>query len=71
MNAYVDREASFLVRNRGEVPGEFVLSVIFKGRPTHHLIKKNDAGKFTINKKQIGDYTELNPVGPRMKRRKK
>ncbi len=28
---------------------EFVLSVVYKGRPTHHLLKKDPSGDYIIN----------------------
>jgi hypothetical protein len=47
----------FLVRDRGSggKPGDLVLSLNFKNRPTHHLIStKADTGVLTINNKQFG-----------------
>lgn len=33
--------------------GEFILCVVYRGRPTHHLMTKGDDGVFHINKKKF------------------
>jgi hypothetical protein len=45
-------DGRFLVREHKD-PGRFILSVIFKGKPTHHQITTED-GKLTINMKNFG-----------------
>eukprot|EP00041_Stephanoeca_diplocostata_P031613 m.988954 g.988954 ORF g.988954 m.988954 type:complete len:1536 (+) comp23994_c0_seq4:216-4823(+) len=50
----------FLIRPKaGTVPGdEFVLSVIYKGAPTHHmLVRDGPQEEFTLNKNPTGEYT--------------
>ena len=44
----------FLVRTRKGKAGEYILSVVYKGKPTHHNIAKNEEGMYTINKKLVG-----------------
>lgn len=51
-------DGTFLVRSR-EAKGEYVLSVIFRGKPTHHLIKTDPDGKLIVNKKSFGDSTNI------------
>jgi len=43
----------FAVREREGAPGEYVLSVNYKGKPTHHLCT-TDGGVLKINKKDFG-----------------
>ncbi len=49
-------DGSFLLRDRvGAAVGDnYVLSVVYRGRPTHHLIARSDAGTLTINNKETG-----------------
>ena len=54
-------DGRFLVRKR-ENPNEFVLSVVYKGKPSHHLIKKNTRGILTIGTKEYGLHTELSEL---------
>lgn len=46
-------DGQFLVREREGREGkdEYVLCVVYKGKPTHHLIAKDANGMFAINKK--------------------
>eukprot|EP00037_Helgoeca_nana_P020524 m.203988 g.203988 ORF g.203988 m.203988 type:complete len:550 (-) comp25299_c0_seq3:1931-3580(-) len=57
-------DGTFLVRNRlkkggGIVEDEFVLTVVFKGKPTHHSIKRDEAGVLCVNNKPHGGKTTL------------
>lgn len=50
-------EGDFFVRPRGaDHPDNYVVCVIYKGNPTHHLVTKAD-GKFLINNKPTGSST--------------
>eukprot|EP00054_Salpingoeca_dolichothecata_P030073 m.241623 g.241623 ORF g.241623 m.241623 type:complete len:790 (+) comp26590_c1_seq1:61-2430(+) len=49
----------FLVRPRANQAGEYILSVVFKGRPTHHLVKPGDSGSMVINGKAYGSPADL------------
>jgi len=49
---------SFCVRTRPDFPNQFVLTVMFKGKPTNHLIRPQN-GKFLINKKSYGNHTSM------------
>ena len=55
-------DGTFLIRRR---PGadEYVLSVVYKGGATHHLVKKDAAsGVFKVNNKSFGNCTSLEAV---------
>eukprot|EP00051_Salpingoeca_urceolata_P010576 m.129638 g.129638 ORF g.129638 m.129638 type:complete len:326 (+) comp16765_c0_seq3:340-1317(+) len=52
-------EGSFCLRPRGDGhDGEFVMSVVYKSRPTHHLVAPRN-GKWTVNKRNYGAPTTL------------
>ena len=40
-----------------------MLCVVFKGKPTHHLVSKNEEAQYTVNKKTFGGHTKLADVG--------
>ena len=42
-------DGDFLVRTR-KTKGQYVLCVVFKGKPTHHLIGTSEDGVLLINK---------------------
>ena len=46
-------DGTFLVRKRAENPGDYVLVVVYKKKPTHHLMTKAN-GVYTVNKKDYG-----------------
>lgn len=48
-------DGRFLVRSRTK-KDEYVLCVVFKGNPTHHLMQKNENGVMCINKKPYGGH---------------
>lgn len=52
-------KGQYLVRSRAGKKTEYVLCVAFKGKATHHLIKKNEDGFYVINGKNYGDSTKL------------
>ena len=47
-------DGTFLIRRRIN-PDEYVLSLVYLGNATHHLIAPNDQGVLAINKKTYGD----------------
>jgi len=48
----------FLVRTKGGSSDEFILSVIYKGNPTHHaLVREGEGSEFTLNKQPTGQTT--------------
>ena len=51
----------YLVRSRAGKKTEFVLGVVYKGKPTHHLISKVD-GNYLINKKSYGDHPKVSAL---------
>jgi len=51
----------YLVRSRAGKKTEFVLSVVYKEKPTHHLISKVD-GNYLINKKSYGDHPKVSAL---------
>lgn len=48
------QSGQFLVRQREGQPGQYVLCVAYKNKPTHHLVAKNDDGNYCVNKKVYG-----------------
>lgn len=55
-------DGDFIVRTRDSNSPDYILVLIFKGKPTHHLMQKNAAGHLTINKKlyiESGDVEEV------------
>ena len=55
-------EGSFLVRRRGAVGEEHVLSVVHKGKPSHHLIKQTQDGTWSLNGKVYGQPATIHEV---------
>jgi hypothetical protein len=47
-------DGRFLVRQSSGVMPGFVLSLVYKGKATHHLIQQNEEGIFTINRRVFG-----------------
>ena len=50
----------FCIRQLADDDGEYVLCVVYKGKPTHHLITTN--GGVKVNKKSYGGATTLEEV---------
>jgi hypothetical protein len=48
-------DGSFMVRARNGQEDQFVLCVVFRGKPTHHLMAQTETGAYTINKKSYGE----------------
>jgi Ca2+-binding EF-hand superfamily protein len=42
----------YLIRAKGDGKKEFILSVVYKGKPTHHNVSLLASGNFSINKKE-------------------
>ena len=56
-------DGTFLIRQRdADNKDEFVMCVVFRKQPTHHLMKRNEEGVFTINKASYGDFKTLEDV---------
>ena len=55
------QEGTFFLRNRAYLAGEYILSVIYKGKATHHLIEFVD-NNFVVGKKKFGNASTLNEV---------
>jgi len=49
-------DGRFLIRTREE-EGQYVLALVFRGKPTQHLIAPNGDGNLTVNKKVYGSPT--------------
>lgn len=54
-------DGTYLVRTR-PVANEYVLCVVYKTRPSHHLIKKQENGIFCINNKEYGQNETLDAL---------
>lgn len=52
-------DGEFIVRQREPKSRDFVLVVMYNGKPTHHLMTKSEQGTWTVNKKQIVNEPEL------------
>ena len=49
----------FIIERHPQFDDKFVLNVTFQGRPTRHLMEKNNDGHFTINRRQYGDFSTI------------
>lgn len=50
-----DKPGKFLLRDRPDYPKQYILSVVYKGKPTHHLIaRQSDSRDFTVNNMSCG-----------------
>lgn len=49
-------DGTFLVRQTEESPEKYYLCVLFKNKPTHHLIQRNHDGFYVINNKDFGEH---------------
>ena len=49
-------DGTFLVRQTEESPEKYYLCVMFKKKPTHHLIQRNHDGFYVINNKDFGEH---------------
>jgi hypothetical protein len=47
-------DGTFFFRERPENAAEFVLSVVYHGKATHHLVRWANSGFLTVNSKQFG-----------------
>lgn len=53
----------FLVRADLKFPGDYILSVVYEGRPTHHAVLMNKkTGKLEINKTPIGGARSIEEI---------
>ena len=53
-----DAAGKFLIRRKGTSENDFFISVIYKGKPTHHALSREDEGsEFTLNKNPTGQMT--------------
>jgi hypothetical protein len=51
-------DGSYLFRSKGSSTTEYILSVVYKGAPTHHaLVRADDGEEFSLNKQPTGTYT--------------
>ncbi len=56
-------DGKYLLHPRLDFPGEYVLAVVYKGRPTRHLIAKDrGTNNFTVNKHSYGQCASLEEV---------
>ena len=47
-------DGKYLIRRRPGFPNDYVLGVVYKGKPTHHLVTFGDNEMYSVNKKQFG-----------------
>jgi hypothetical protein len=53
------QEGQFLIRARQKKSEDLVLSVIYKGKATHHLITQEPDGTLLVNKRKYGDNKDI------------
>ena len=52
------KKGKFLIRSKGASTNDFILSVVFKGAGTHHVLaRESDGAEFTLNKTPTGCTT--------------
>lgn len=52
-------DGTYLIRKHPDID-TLAMTVVFKGRATHHLVKINpETGHYTINKKKYGEFNKL------------
>ncbi len=51
-------DGSFLVHDRQGFPGQFVLALVYRGRPSFHLLSQQD-GCFLVNHRKLGSTPTL------------
>lgn len=57
-NDGLSQSGKFLLRSKGNSETEFILSVVYKGAATHHMLVREAPGKeFTLNKNPTGKTT--------------
>eukprot|EP00038_Savillea_parva_P003130 m.121308 g.121308 ORF g.121308 m.121308 type:complete len:979 (-) comp11080_c0_seq1:100-3036(-) len=54
-------DGTYFVRPREGQPGQYVLCVVYKGKPTHHLMVEID-GTWVVNKKKYGDFSTMDAL---------
>lgn len=57
-----EKNGRFLVRKRAPTGSDLVLSLVFRGKPTQHLITKDDNGHLVMNKKLYGEHSDIDSV---------
>lgn len=62
MDARNAQNGDFFLRQREVGSDDYILVLIFKGKATHHLVKKDASGVWTINKKAFVQETDLERV---------
>ena len=60
--AGLETDGTFLVRTRLEKPGEYVMCVVYKNKPTHHLVVPNAEGLLTVNKRSFAGAKKITEV---------
>jgi hypothetical protein len=55
-------DGNFMVRSRAAGKPGYVMCVVYKSNPTHHLMVPNEDGFMTINKKTYGGAKTLEQV---------
>ena len=46
---------AFLLRQRPELPSDAILTVLYRYKPTHHIVACSPSGVYTVNSKVYGD----------------
>jgi hypothetical protein len=62
-----EADGSFLLRTR-DGQHQYILVMIFRGKPSHHLLAQGDDGTFLVNKKAMGGKTTIEGCVNHMRR---
>jgi hypothetical protein len=57
-----NEDGKFMVRLRSGSQTDFVLTVVYRGKPTHHLVLLGGDGLYTINRKAYGQHNAIDQV---------
>ena len=55
-------DGKFFVRIRPGYPNDYILAVVYKGKPTHHLIMYGEDQLYTVNRKAFGTHKTVEEV---------
>lgn len=54
-----NEDGEFFVRQREPQSRDFVMTLLFQGKATHHLMRKDESGVWTINGKKYVEEIDL------------
>ncbi len=63
----VNEDGKYMIRLRAGFANDYILAVIYKSKPTHHLILFGEDGQYTVNKKSFGPLKTIEQVSSMVK----